>query len=330
MTTVDDIFKEFDVDGNGKLDRGEFEKVMARLGMPAEETAMLFEQADADTDGAVDRSEFLSYLTTNTSRRVAFVFHTLGMYSLNAVGQGKKMPMEGGWHCSQVGIQTGSDTMLMCHSMGLYKVDMNTGASTHLSAAGEGWMSAKALLRCKKDPDHVLCLHTLGMYRIKIEDGSYETIAGDSWAQAREIVYDPVTDCAFVFHMSGLYKVDPKDGSYENVSGGFLGGGGWNEAHGAVYHPDGVVVFHAHGTYRVSLKDGSYEKFGGTWFSAQTAVRSGPDTALVLTGIGTYEVDLRTCESKKLPAGDNWMAVQCATQFGDDGMVAIHVEPRQN
>ena len=50
--------------------------------------------------------------------KVAFVFHTLGMYSLNAVGQGKKMPMEGGWHCSQVGIQTGSDTMLMCHSMG--------------------------------------------------------------------------------------------------------------------------------------------------------------------------------------------------------------------
>merc|ERR1712186_2945 len=117
-----------------------------------------------------------------------------------------------------------------------------------------GWSEARVLLRCKRDPAHVLCMHSFGIYRIKIADGSHESVGGwGGWSELKEAVYDPESDCAFLFHSNGLYKVDPETGTYTAIKTGVMCG--WACAHGAVYHPSGAFVFHDCGTFRVNLKD---------------------------------------------------------------------------
>eukprot|EP00930_Biecheleria_cincta_P094888 TRINITY_DN8654_c0_g1_i1.p1 TRINITY_DN8654_c0_g1~~TRINITY_DN8654_c0_g1_i1.p1 ORF type:complete len:301 (-),score=35.31 TRINITY_DN8654_c0_g1_i1:124-927(-) len=260
---------------------------------------------------------------------VAVAFHPNGLYAFTAEGKYYKMPGDGHWE-AQVAIPINDEEILLFHSLGLWKKNVRTHESTQLTGISGSWELAKCLLRSKRDPEHVLCLHSHGMYRVKIADGSYEKLGGGffgiaaGWSQAKEVVYDPETDLHYVFHSDGIFQVDAKDGKYKNLTGPTQG---WVEAHGAVYHPTGAVVFHSLGTYKVNLKDGSHTKINsGTWGGAQTAFLAGPDTAMVLHSMSLYEVNLLTGESKALPGDWGWNAVTCATNLGADVMAASHVE----
>ena len=54
------IFSHYDGDGNGRIDRGEFKRLMAALGAhaPDEELNAGFEAIDEDGNGTVDFHEF--------------------------------------------------------------------------------------------------------------------------------------------------------------------------------------------------------------------------------------------------------------------------------
>jgi hypothetical protein len=220
---------------------------------------------------------------------------------------------------SCIAIPISDETLLVLHGLGIYKMNLQTGADEKISDST--WSEAKCLLRCKRDPDHVLCLHSHGMYKINIATGKYKSIGGGffsgGWSCAKEAVYDPETDHGFIFHDNGIYKVDPVSGDYSKVGNDW----GWALANASVHHPSGAFVFHSDGTFRVNLSDGSYQNLGGHWHSASNAVKCGPDSALVLTGVGTYEVNLLTGESQKV-SEDSWSANQCATNVGADVMAA--------
>lgn len=58
-----DCFKTFDRDGNGKIERHEFQALMRSLGaFTSKEITKLFNEADADESGAVDLREFLKWI----------------------------------------------------------------------------------------------------------------------------------------------------------------------------------------------------------------------------------------------------------------------------
>lgn len=259
---------------------------------------------------------------------VALAFHTLGIYGIAASGKSTRVS-EWGQDLAQVAIPINDHELLLLHSMGMYKYDIRTHKSSSFGPADLGWDGAKCLLRCKRAPEHVLCLHSYGMYRISLKDGNYEKLSGGflgmsaGWSEAKEVLYDPETDHHFVFHSMGIYKVDAKDGSYCSIGSS----SGWHEAHGAVYHSTGAVVFHCDGTYKVNLKDGSYSNMGSHWMTIHTAVLADPDTALVFGNMGTYVVNLNTGESKT--HGDwGWSWLACATNLGADVMAASHIEKK--
>eukprot|EP01106_Pelomyxa_sp_JSP_P018321 TRINITY_DN828_c0_g1_i3.p1 TRINITY_DN828_c0_g1~~TRINITY_DN828_c0_g1_i3.p1 ORF type:complete len:145 (+),score=36.25 TRINITY_DN828_c0_g1_i3:47-481(+) len=59
------LFKLFDEDGNGKLNKEEVSKAMAKLGHPftEEELTDFFTKADVDHDGLVDLEEFTKFVS---------------------------------------------------------------------------------------------------------------------------------------------------------------------------------------------------------------------------------------------------------------------------
>eukprot|EP00931_Biecheleriopsis_adriatica_P026779 TRINITY_DN16239_c0_g1_i1.p1 TRINITY_DN16239_c0_g1~~TRINITY_DN16239_c0_g1_i1.p1 ORF type:complete len:377 (+),score=70.93 TRINITY_DN16239_c0_g1_i1:166-1131(+) len=319
--------------------------------MGADEVDELFNAADSDANGYIDAKEFSKWVLEDESAKelmeqiakmtivlggtepsVAIAFHPGGAYGFTADGKYTKVSGEGAWHAQAV-IPISDDELLLFHSLGLYKKSLKTNETIQLTGvmgkSDGSWSSIKCVLRCKRDPDHVLCLHSHGMYRVKIEDGSWEKLSGGflgmaaGWSQAKEVIYDPETDMHYVFHCDGVYKVDAKEGTYEKLSKS----GTWLEAHGAVYHAGGAVVFHSMATYRVNLTDGSSTVLNsGGWAGGQTAFLTGPDTAIVLHTMGTYEVNLTTGESKAMPDSWGWAHVTCATRLGADVMAASHVE----
>jgi calmodulin len=56
-------FEHFDRDNNGRIDRGEFKRLMEVLGgeVPEDELDAGFDIVDADDDGAIDFHEFASW-----------------------------------------------------------------------------------------------------------------------------------------------------------------------------------------------------------------------------------------------------------------------------
>lgn len=60
--SIREVFMEFDDDGNGFLDYGEFQQFMARYNFTAEETRMIIQYLDRDHSGTIDYDEFAAGL----------------------------------------------------------------------------------------------------------------------------------------------------------------------------------------------------------------------------------------------------------------------------
>lgn len=60
MEELQETFAYFDEDGNGRIDRGEFKRLMEALGadMPDDEVEVGFDFIDSDDDGAIEFDEF--------------------------------------------------------------------------------------------------------------------------------------------------------------------------------------------------------------------------------------------------------------------------------
>lgn len=60
MEELQETFAYFDEDGNGRIDRGEFKRLMEALGadMPDDEVEVGFDSIDSDDDGAIEFDEF--------------------------------------------------------------------------------------------------------------------------------------------------------------------------------------------------------------------------------------------------------------------------------
>lgn len=60
MEELQEIFSYFDDDGNGRIDRGEFKRLMEALGAeaPQDEMDAGFDLIDRDDNGAIDFNEF--------------------------------------------------------------------------------------------------------------------------------------------------------------------------------------------------------------------------------------------------------------------------------
>ena len=58
------MFREFDRDGNGRIDRGEFRKAMndLRIDLSSSELTRVIKKFDRDGDGSVSISEFLKFV----------------------------------------------------------------------------------------------------------------------------------------------------------------------------------------------------------------------------------------------------------------------------
>jgi calmodulin len=56
-------FEHFDSDGDGRIDRGEFRRLMGALGAdpPADELDIGFDAIDSDDNGAIDFREFAQW-----------------------------------------------------------------------------------------------------------------------------------------------------------------------------------------------------------------------------------------------------------------------------
>ena len=59
------VFKEFDIDGNGYIEKGEIEKVCELLGVEPSQKEIqdLIDQADTDHDGKISYKEFHKAIT---------------------------------------------------------------------------------------------------------------------------------------------------------------------------------------------------------------------------------------------------------------------------
>merc|ERR1712185_608498 len=57
------VFREFDRDGNGRIDRGEFRKAMndLRIDLSSSELTRVIKKFDRDGDGSVSISEFVKF-----------------------------------------------------------------------------------------------------------------------------------------------------------------------------------------------------------------------------------------------------------------------------
>jgi len=63
MDELQETFSYFDDDGNGRIDRAEFQRLMGALGadMPDDEMEVGFDFIDSDDDGAIDFNEFATW-----------------------------------------------------------------------------------------------------------------------------------------------------------------------------------------------------------------------------------------------------------------------------
>ena len=74
-----DIFREFDEDGDGVITRQEFSDATTRLGMPLtdDEITRVLKQCDVDQNGTIDLPQFAKYLGGNALsplNRLLFLF----------------------------------------------------------------------------------------------------------------------------------------------------------------------------------------------------------------------------------------------------------------
>ncbi|KAK4423393.1 putative calcium-binding protein CML25 [Sesamum alatum] len=64
---LEQVFKKFDVNGDGKISASELGSIMGSLGHPAteEELRIMIKEVDSDGDGFIDLQEFIALNTTN-------------------------------------------------------------------------------------------------------------------------------------------------------------------------------------------------------------------------------------------------------------------------
>lgn len=223
------------------------------------------------------------------------------------------------------------------HTTGIYLFNRLGG---YTQADAENWRRAGCVLQC--GADSVLCLHSAGVYHVKMPPFMAVAQRGEeTWVWSGPMLrFEGDMENPFVFHDLGVFQVNSSNGTSRKVLEEK-----WRLVKGIVYVPQDqgipaaghALVFEDHGIFRLkadAIGDGSTQINTERWSQVKAAVYDPVrKAAIVFHNFGVYRVNPNDGCHEKISnehwgntKGAVWSHEQFAMLWHDRGTFLFNME----